>query len=61
MHCDRAVDTTRFKADSSAVKCFAQVNNLCPTTRSTDPAYRYEQDIQQFFHHSPAVVRGIDE
>ncbi len=24
------------------------------------PAYRYEQDVEQFFRHSPAVVRGID-
>ena len=24
------------------------------------PEYRYEQDVEQFFRHSPAVVRGID-
>jgi hypothetical protein len=22
--------------------------------------YRYEQDVEQFFRHSPAVVRGGD-
>jgi len=24
------------------------------------PAYRYERDVEQFFRHSPAVVRDVD-
>ena len=36
-----------------------------PTTCAGPPGlgraeYRYEQDVEQFFRHSPAVVRGID-
>ena len=27
------------------------------TVGSTDAGYRYERDVEQFFRHSPAVVR----
>jgi UDP-glucose 4-epimerase len=39
---------------------FARANNLRRSTGSTAGEYRYEQDVEQFFRHSPAVVRGID-
>ena len=42
------------------MESFARANNLRRATGTGDPAYRYEQDVEQFFRHSPAVVRGID-
>jgi UDP-glucose 4-epimerase len=45
---------------AGAVESFARANNLRRSTGSDGPAYRYEQDVEQFFRHSPAVVRGVD-
>lgn len=46
---------------AGAVRSFARANNLRRSTGgSTTPEYHYEQDVEQFFRHSPAVVRGID-
>jgi UDP-glucose 4-epimerase len=45
---------------AGAVESFARANNLRRATGSGGPEYRYEQDVEQFFRHSPAVVRGID-
>jgi UDP-glucose 4-epimerase len=64
----RGVDTTRLRAagfdyrytSAGAVHSFARANNLRRATGSTAPQYHYEQDVEQFFRHSPAVVRGID-
>jgi UDP-glucose 4-epimerase len=64
----RGVDTTRLieagfeyrYTSAGAVESFARANNLRRATGSSDPAYRYEQDVEQFFRHSPAVVRGVD-
>ncbi|MGD0313645.1 MAG: NAD-dependent epimerase/dehydratase family protein [Acidimicrobiales bacterium] len=64
----RGVDTTRLVeagfeyryTSAGAVESFARANNLRRATGSGEPAYRYEQDVEQFFRHSPAVVRGID-
>ena len=64
----RGVDTSRLAAtgfeyrytSAGAVESFARANNLRRATGSGEPAYRYEQDVEQFFRHSPAVVRGID-
>jgi UDP-glucose 4-epimerase len=64
----RGVDTTKLMAagfefrytSAGAVESFARANNLRRATGTGDPAYRYEQDVEQFFRHSPAVVRGID-
>ena len=69
IHYGRGVDTTRLVeagfryryTSAGAVESFARANNLRRATGSADPAYRYEQDVEQFFRHSPAVVRGIDE
>jgi UDP-glucose 4-epimerase len=64
----RGVDTSRLAAtgfeyrytSAGAVESFARANNLRRATGSGEPEYRYEQDVEQFFRHSPAVVRGID-
>ena len=64
----RGVDTTKLTSagfefrytSAGAVESFARANNLRRATGTGDPAYRYEQDVEQFFRHSPAVVRGID-
>ncbi len=45
---------------AGAVESFARANNLRRSTGTNGPAYRYEQDVEQFFRHSPAVVRGVD-
>jgi UDP-glucose 4-epimerase len=65
----RGVDTSRLIEEgfeyrytsAGAVESFARANNLRRATGSSgEPSYRYEQDVEQFFRHSPAVVRGID-
>jgi UDP-glucose 4-epimerase len=64
----RGVDTSRLigagfeyrYTSAGAVESFARANNLRRATGSGEPAYRYEQDVEQFFRHSPAVVRGVD-
>ncbi len=65
----RGVDTTKLIAagfeyrytTAGAVDSFARANNLRRATGGVGgPEYRYEQDVEQFFRHSPAVVRGID-
>src|ERR1700722_12815198 len=68
MRYGRGVDTTKLMekgfeyryTSAGAVESFARANNLRRATGSGDPAYRYEQDVEQFFRHSPAVVRGVD-
>jgi UDP-glucose 4-epimerase len=64
----RGIDTTRiidagfdFRYTSAgAVDNFARANNLRRSTGSKDDPYRYEQGVEQFFRHSPAVVRSTD-
>jgi UDP-glucose 4-epimerase len=63
----RGVDTSRLVetgfryryTSAGAVESFARANNLRRST-SGEPEYRYEQDVEQFFRHSPAVVRGTE-
>jgi UDP-glucose 4-epimerase len=64
----RGVDTSRLiergfeyrYTSAGAVLSFAQANNLRRATGSGEPLYRYEQDVEQFFRHSPAVIRDTD-
>ncbi len=64
----RGVDTSRLVeagfeygyTSAGAVESFARANNLRRATGKGEPAYRYERDVEQFFRHSPAVVRGVD-
>ena len=57
--CARPASTTATPAPGRC-DSFARANNLRRATGSGAPEYRYEQDVEQFFRHSPAVVRGID-
>jgi UDP-glucose 4-epimerase len=60
----RGVDNSRLKAEgfeyrytsAGAVRAFAEARRLRATV-GRPQAYRYERDVEQFFRHSPAVVR----
>lgn len=64
----RGVDTSALRAlgfeyrytTAGTVRSFARANNLRRATGADTPAYRYEQEVEQFLRHSPAVVRSID-
>jgi UDP-glucose 4-epimerase len=61
----RGIDNRRLKqagfrynyTSAGAVKAFIEAVRLRDTIGSTEPTYRYERDVEQFFRHSPAVVR----
>jgi UDP-glucose 4-epimerase len=61
----RSIDNTRYKragfryayTSAGAVEAFAQGLRLAGTVGDRDPSYRYERDVEDFFRHSPAVVR----
>jgi UDP-glucose 4-epimerase len=61
----RGVDNRRLKdagfqyehTSAGAVEAFAQSLRLRSTVGDPRPAYRYERDVEQFFRHSPAVIR----
>ena len=60
----RGVDNRRLKAagfdyghtSAGAVRAFAEASRLRTTVGDPQP-YRYERDVEQFFRHSPSVVR----
>jgi UDP-glucose 4-epimerase len=60
----RGIDNRRLKqagfsyryTSAGAVESFAEASRLRATIGS-EPAYRYERDVENFFRHSPAVVR----
>jgi len=62
----RGVDTTRIgKAGFScryttagAVESFIRAVRLRRSVGDDPPSYTYSQDVEQFFRHSPAVVRS---
>ena len=64
----RGVDNRRFKragfeyrhTSAGTVKAFVEALRLRRTVGDQQPAYRYERDVEQFFRHSPAVVRDVD-
>jgi UDP-glucose 4-epimerase len=68
MRFGRGVDTSRLidagfnyrYTSAGAVESFTRANNLRRAVGGNDPTYRYEQDVEQFFRHSPAVVRGTE-
>ena len=47
------MDTT-----AGAVENFAHASRLRNAVGEGRPAYRYERDVENFFRHSPAVVRS---
>ncbi|MGH9210324.1 MAG: NAD-dependent epimerase/dehydratase family protein [Acidimicrobiales bacterium] len=61
----RGVDNRRLRdagfhyeyTSAGAVESFARSLRLRNTVGDPEPAYRYESDVEQFFRHSPAVVR----
>jgi UDP-glucose 4-epimerase len=65
----RGIDNRRLKqagfsyryTSAGAVKAFVEALRLRSTVGDAEPAYRYERDVEQFFRHSPAVVREGDQ
>lgn len=61
----RGIDNTRlkdagFRYDFNsvrAVSAFIESVRLRRTIGTGQPSYRYERDVEQFFRHSPAVIR----
>ena len=61
----RGLDNRRLKragfryryTSAGAVEAFVQALRLTSTVGALEPGYRYERDVEQFFRHSPAVVR----
>jgi UDP-glucose 4-epimerase len=61
----RGVDNRRLKkagfvyryTSAGTVENFVQASRLRKTVGQGRPAYRYERDVENFFRHSPAVVR----
>ncbi len=64
----RCIDNTRYKrtgfryeyTTASTVEAFAQSLRLAGTIGDSRPSYRYEREVEDFFRHSPAVVRPTD-
>lgn len=65
----RAVDNDRYKEAGfeyqyttlGTVESFARGLRLARTIGEKHPAYRYEREVEDFFRHSPAVVRDRPE
>lgn len=63
----RGVDNRRLKSagfeyrytSAGAVRAFIEALRLRRTVGTTEPTYRYLNDVEQFFRHSPAVVRDL--
>ena len=61
----RGIDNRRLKeagfrynyTSAGAVQAFVEAMRLRQTVGGTAPNYKYERDVEQFFRHSPAVVR----
>ena len=64
----RGVDNRRFKragfhyqhTTAGTVKAFVEALRLRRTVGDHAPAYHYERDVENFFRHSPAVVRDVE-
>ena len=65
----RGVDNRRFKragfeylyTSAGTVQAFVEALRLRSTVGDHTPAYRYERDVEQFFRHSPAVIREHED
>ena len=61
----RGVDNRRLKdvgfrydyTSTEAIEAFIEAVRLRRTVGDSEPTYRYERDVEQFFRHSPAVLR----
>jgi UDP-glucose 4-epimerase len=64
----RGVDNRKLKArgfqygytSAGAVENFTRAVRLQRAVGTRRPQYRYEQDVEQFFRHSPAVIRDAE-
>jgi UDP-glucose 4-epimerase len=64
----RGIDNRRLKragfryryTSAGAVENFASATRLKKTVGDSRPTYRYENDVEAFFRHSPAVVRAAE-
>jgi UDP-glucose 4-epimerase len=64
----REIDNDRYKragfrykyTTSGCVDAFAQGLRLAGTIGEKRPSYRWEREVEDFFRHSPAVVRATD-
>ena len=64
----RGIDNRRLKragfrygyTSAGAVENFAKASRLRKAVGDSRPAYRYENDVEAFFRHSPAVVRAAE-
>jgi UDP-glucose 4-epimerase len=64
----REIDNRRYKeagfrylyTTSGCVDAYAQGLRLAGTIGEKNPSYRYEREVEDFFRHSPAVVRISD-
>ncbi|MCC5950685.1 MAG: NAD-dependent epimerase/dehydratase family protein [Acidimicrobiia bacterium] len=61
----RGIDNRRLKdagfqykyTSAGTVQAFAEATRLRRAVGGEQPAYRYQRDVEQFFRHSPSVVR----
>jgi UDP-glucose 4-epimerase len=68
MRYGRGVDNRRLKelgfdyryTTAGTVQAFAESMRLRSTVGSSKSQYRYERDVEQFFQHSPAVIRDVE-
>jgi UDP-glucose 4-epimerase len=64
----RGIDNRRLKragfeyryTSAGAVLAFVEALRLRRTVGAPDRQYRYERDVEQFFRHSPAIVRDAE-
>jgi UDP-glucose 4-epimerase len=64
----RGIDNRRLKragfdyqyTSAGSVEAFVEALRLRSTVGAVEPQYTYERDVEQFFRHSPAVVRDAD-
>lgn len=64
----REIDNDRYKqagfrykyTTSGCVEAFAEGLRLEATIGDNHPSYKYQREVEDFFRHSPAVVRGTE-
>ncbi len=63
----RGLDNRRFKqvgfryqhTTAGAVEAFVEALRLRATVGDREPGYHYEEDVENFFRHSPAILRDL--
>jgi UDP-glucose 4-epimerase len=63
----RGLDNRRFKdagfrygyTTAGAVEAYVEALRLRGTVGDREPGYRYEEDVENFFRHSPAILRDV--